>query len=106
MRPWIISDDRLVAGHLVPTPLPRKKQIERALSKIVFGVWTAFNLLMADGEHLYGAMTDGEKIVLYRLLKKGTSLVEPKAIYLPASELRERELRDMIEEAIANGAWG
>jgi hypothetical protein len=60
-----------------------------------------------DGKDLFGAVLSKEdrKIVLWRLSM--VELQEPKltTVDLPAQEIVERSVLDMIEEAWRDGAW-
>lgn len=62
--------------------------------------------ILTDCSYIYGKVNSPNKTILWRVEATDTGGFGPaETIALPASESRERSLRDMIEEAISEEAW-
>jgi hypothetical protein len=59
-----------------------------------------------DCSYIYGGASSPEKTILWRVeATNDGKFANPETVYLPPSEVHERTLQDMIEEAISEGAW-
>ena len=82
---------------------PTKLQL--ALQDMLFeDVPSTLNEVYTDGEYLYGHVLDGE-ILLWKIKQEGDEYQDLQFVLLPQSELAERTVLDMLEEARGDKAW-
>jgi hypothetical protein len=90
-----------------PLPPPVKKALPSLTSKSCYLLHEVFT----DLGNLYGGAIsqgeDGESLVLWRLEidTNGKLITQNNPVQLPASELSERSLENIITDTISEGAW-
>jgi hypothetical protein len=104
-----LEESKLIqlARSISPFPPPLKIALSTLASKNCPPLHEVFT----DLEYIYGGSIskgeDGESLVLWRLgLDDRGQLIKPADhAQLPASEIEERSLEDIISDAISEGAW-
>lgn len=87
------------------TEIADPAKLQLALQEMLFNDTPPdMNDVYTDGEHLYGHLVDGE-ILLWRITPQGDEFDDLEFVLLPSSELTERPILDMLEEARRDDAW-
>lgn len=92
---------------LLKQPVPVPPVLKRALGHRVHYV-VLFPQVFTDLAHVYGGGTtkDSSAAILWRLsIDSNGRLEDPRTVAVPKSEAVEREVADLVEEAISEGAW-
>ena len=90
---------------LTSTEVRDPTKLRLALQEMLFDdVPRDLNPVYTDGEHLYGHIVDDE-ILLWRLTPRDEEFGDLKFVLLPESELQDRTVLDMLEEAHRDDAW-
>jgi hypothetical protein len=100
LRNYRLASLRLDADPIAQSLIKKLKDLKRK-EKAFFAPE-----ILVDCSYIYGKINSPDKTILWRVEATNTGGFGPaETITLPASESHERSLRDMIEEAISEGAW-
>jgi hypothetical protein len=90
-----------------PSAFPLKRSLISLLSSLKKVDLRILPEIFSDCSYVYGGATSASQTILWRLRGDNETgkFDDLETVHLPASEANERKLRDMIEEAISEGAW-